>query len=375
MSLFDDENSRSGNVERSQNSENFYYTGGMPPTAKTPSLTPHPWRRYFARNIDTGIYGSLWSAVVGFVFNVNLRQSSFWAFLDLAVVIVMMLLLEPLLISLFATTPGKAIFGIKVTAQDGRKLTYSEALDRTWGLFSKGMGYSIPIYNLVCVWRGYKMCKQGKTMPWDEEISFTIKDTRWWRSAVYILALIALSLVDYTVAQMQYLPPNRGEITVAEFAENYNYYTRFFGVDINGHGLDSNGRWIAPTAESIDFNLNTEFLPELEFELENGYVQSVSFFYELENQDKYIEDKLIMLSLSLVGAQKEIGPFSGVFSRIANEIDENPYGADLIPRSFDFVVAGVRMYCATEMEGYEAFMGYPESADVNYFSMEFSMTK
>ena len=380
MSLFDDENGRVSGGEESQNRENFYYTGGMPPPVSPLSQGGYPWRRYLARSIDTGIYGTIWAAVAGHFFKMMmLDRADFWSILDLVVVIVMMLLLEPLFISLFGTTPGKVIFGIRITAPDGKRLTYSEALDRTWGLFTKGMGYNIPIYSLVCSWRCYKVCKQGDTMPWDEEISFSVKDTRGWRTFAFVLAFVALVALDVTVAMMQYLPPNRGEITIEEFAENYNYYARFFGVDIDGYALDAKGRWFELPTREEHFNLNADFIPELEFELENGYVQSVSFFYEIEDQNEFIggfESKLLVLSLSFICAQKEMRSFSNAFVNIAEVFDRVGVRLNLVPPDFDFIEAGVRVNCDTEASGYDIFMDSSlVSAEGTYFSMDFSMTK
>ena len=383
MSFFDDDGNGI-NVDNDDEAREYgYYSDREPPTAeKTLPQNRYPWRRYFARSIDTGIYGSAWSAAAAVFFKVDLLDNTdFKAILDLAVVIVMTLLLEPLFISLFKTTPGKAIFGIKITAKDGRKLTYSEALDRTWGLFTKGMGYNIPVYSLVCSWRSYKACKLGKNMPWDEELSFTLKDTRGWRAAVCVLAVAALAATDVTVAMSRYLPPNRGEITIAEFAENYNYYARYFGMEQSGMSMDSKGRWVDSATQDENFIvMGTEFLPELEFELEDGHVQSVSFFYELENQDKHIDgitNKLTLLTFSLVGAQKEIGPFSNAFTQMVNEIDR-PVGQNNFPSGdFDFIEAGVQARCVVEAEGYDAITGRPseENREDNYFCMEFSLTK
>lgn len=83
-----------------------------------------PWRRFWARELDMMLYGLLVSRLLrGFL----LRES-----LTALLTLVAMLLLEPLLLYLLGTTPGKAIFGIRVTNTEEGRLSYTRGLERTW---------------------------------------------------------------------------------------------------------------------------------------------------------------------------------------------------------------------------------------------------
>ncbi|MEG2116450.1 MAG: MerR family transcriptional regulator, partial [Clostridia bacterium] len=85
---------------------------------------PLPWQRFFARDIDLLIYGLISTFFLEYVMvyqNVivaNLLQ------------IALMLIFEPLLLSTFGTTIGKACFGLKLRNADGTKLSYSVAFMR-----------------------------------------------------------------------------------------------------------------------------------------------------------------------------------------------------------------------------------------------------
>lgn len=106
----------------------------------------HPWRRFLARTFDIFIYNILWSAFLAFAFHVNLgARSNLGNLLDSFITIAMMLVLEPLWLHLLGTTPGKVIFGLRIETSDGRRLSYGEGLERTWGVIGAGMGYNIPI--------------------------------------------------------------------------------------------------------------------------------------------------------------------------------------------------------------------------------------
>lgn len=110
----------------------------------------HPWRRYFARMTDIALCNLLWSLVVGFAFCSNLSARGGWAaILDAAATLALLLFLGLLSLRLTGTTPGKAIFGLRLDRPGGERLSYAEALDRTWLVIGKGLGYGIPIYNIV----------------------------------------------------------------------------------------------------------------------------------------------------------------------------------------------------------------------------------
>lgn len=110
----------------------------------------YPWRRFLARILDLSIYSTLWSIILILVFHVNLAtRSSIENIFNTIISLVIMLFLEPLWLHLSGTTPGKAIFGLRIEDSEGRRLRYLEGFERTWGVLSSGMGYNFPIYNLV----------------------------------------------------------------------------------------------------------------------------------------------------------------------------------------------------------------------------------
>lgn len=204
----------------------------------------HPWRRYLARMFDVFLYRLLWAAVLAFAFHINLQARSSWGnLLDSFIAITIMLFLEPLWLNLFGATPGKAIFGLRIETPDGRHLSYGEGLERTRGVIGTGMGYNIPIYSLVRLWKSYKLCSENEPQPWDESISYTLKNTKWYRAVLYIGANVALCAVLVTIIFAQQLPPNRGDLTVAEFVENHNFYAQHFGISFGSEYLDQNGNW------------------------------------------------------------------------------------------------------------------------------------
>lgn len=339
----------------------------------------HPWRRFLARMFDIFIYNTLWSAFIAFAFHINLAdRSNLGKLVDSFIVTVIMLGVEPLWLHLFGTTPGKAIFGLRIEAPDGRRLSYSEGLARTWGVIAAGMGYSIiPIYNLVRLWKSYKLCSENETQPWDESISYTIKDTKKYRGVLYVGAYAAVMVVLAMVISAQQLPPNRGELTVAEFAENYNYYIKLLGIEPGNKYLDESGKWVEKEFDgTVYFETGHAENPEYQFTIENGYVTGISFAVEIRNSKEWIDSydtQMILASFAFAGAQNEVGLFSKIPGRIVKQIQNNSF------EDFHFAEAGITFTCDIEHSGYGSVPHYfampEEDAEETYFSLNFSMNK
>lgn len=338
----------------------------------------HPWRRYFARLFDIMLYDVLWSAFLAFAFHVNIvARSNIGNFLDSFAAIFLMLLLEPFWLHLFGTTPGKTIFGLRIETTDGRLLFYREGFIRTWDIIGKGMGFNIPIYNLIRLWKSYELCIKKKPQPWDDSMSYTIRDTKWYRTMYYIAAHAAVLAVSFTIISAQQLPPNRGDITVAEFVENYNYYAKLFHIDFGNQYLNENGKW---AEKDFDGNVHIEIghteEPEYNFTTENGYVTEVSLAVEIKNNDTMISsynNEMFLASLAFAGSQNQMKLYSKIPRRIAQQIEDNTF------EDFHFNEAGVNFTCDTEYSGYSDFASdflYPsENISEKYFILNFSVHK
>jgi len=338
----------------------------------------HPWRRYLARMFDIFMYDILWSAFLAFVFHVNLAaRNNLLSLFNSFAAIAIMLVLEPLWLYLFGTTPGKAIFGLRIETPEGRRLSYGEGLERTWGVIGAGMGYNIPIYNLIRLWKSYKLCSEKETQPWDESISYTLKDTKWYRGVFYTGAYAAAFVVLLMIMSAQRLPPNRGDLTVAEFVENHNYYAKFLGVDFGNEYLDENGKWAEKEFDGTAYiEIGHTERPEYHFTIEDGYVTGVSFEIEIKNNEDWInsyDTQMVLASLAFAGAQNEMRLFSKIPSQIVKQIDSNTF------KDFQFAEAGIKFTCDTEYSGYvdlqPHFLVPEENAAGTYFSLKFSMNK
>ncbi len=225
---------------------------------------PHPWRRFFARFLDRLYYYIVFCLIWYFMLKQYPLREIVSMGAEIIVVEAMFIFIEPLFLMSWVSTPGKALFGVRLFHKSGRKLTYGEGLRRTLLRLRWGLGFMIPVYGLYRLYVSYRTCKEGKTLPWDEDVRFVIPEKVHYVKYITVTAcLAAANVLLYCQGE---LPKNRGDLTVSEFVENYNRAAAYMGEDIV---LYEDG-----TAEGA------ENVPVFEFGTdENGTLDSVSFIW------------------------------------------------------------------------------------------------
>lgn len=315
-----------------------------------------PWRRFFARQLDVFVYSTIWMLFVSFVLGENiLNQSNAADFRDTVMGLLMMLVIEPAMLSSFGTTVGKWIFGFYITDNYGRRLSYKQAFSRTWNVFLWGMGLVfIPFFNIYRYWKSFQTCANGETLSWEWESNMIQRDEKPWRFGACIAFYIAGFFVFLLSYEIVRLPKHRGEITVAEFCDNYNRFAEFYGIG-NGSYLDENGSWVEKETPQGVFTLEISFVdsPKLQyiFTEENDIMTGMSFSWKRNSgggkwMDGYSDERLLAI-LSFVCAQKGYGPFSKEMNDIIKQVQEEPF------EDMDFERYGIKISCDQEYSGYE----------------------
>jgi uncharacterized RDD family membrane protein YckC len=67
------------------------------------------------------------------------------------------------------TTPGKWLFKINVRDSRGRKLSFSDALNRSFSVLFKDMGAGIPFISLFALLSSKSKLKKDGITTWDED--------------------------------------------------------------------------------------------------------------------------------------------------------------------------------------------------------------
>ncbi len=333
-----------------------------------------PWRRFFARSFDLSTYSVIWNAFLTPVVNLHLlsRTGLLWLMAELAASACLMFLIEPVLLTLAGTTPGKFLFGIHVRGTDGGRLPYGMALARTWGVFGKGMGYFIPGYQLFRQYRSYKECKNGEMLYWEMD-SVLCLDRRFLpaRAAVYLASFAVFAGVNFWINQFGAVPVHRGDITVAEYCENFNRLQDYYDIQLplnylqegpalamveaGGRSaamyLKEDGTWEEKDSMSMLASVGQPELPRIRFTEENGVMTGMHFTISCPDGNMWIPsygELLSLCSLSWICSQEDYS----VFSMSPYKIRKKAMDSAKYFESFSIASSGAAVDCEMNYEGY-----------------------
>lgn len=342
-----------------------------------------PWRRYFARALDWAVYSLIWDCILMFGFHINIANLGLGLqLLGFVVEMVLLMVLEPLQLSLFGTTLGKWILGLHVLHNDDRKLSLIEAFERTGIVLCYGYGLCIPILSLITLWKSCKSCINGEELAWAYDSRLILRDQKNFRVVLYVAARAALLGVTVLTAILAMSPVHRGELTVAEFCENYRILAKFFDLE-SGYTLDDNGNWIDSTpnkGEIIFLSLNIHDHPKFIFETDSeGKIQKISFKIEdyisadtpkeRRKEVPNCQNQMQLAVLAFVAAQEEFPLFSSARDDMLDIISNHVFS------DYVFTESGVNVTCEVEWKGYDQSYNRLisiEEEESSYY-MEFSM--
>ena len=337
-----------------------------PPAADSLPVVRHPWRRFLARMLDHGLCLLLLDAflVLGlrFTFGDDLLSTLVQDYLAWGI----QFLLEPLLLAAWGTTPGKWIFGLKVRNADGGKLTFGEAAARLAALFRYGEGWGIPFYELYRNYKSYRACSDGEVLPWDEGLSYTIRDESGLRGLAWAGAVALDFGLLFLLGLQLTMPPVRHPLMIGTFAENYNDVLRQY--HLNGLTLDMAGKWVVPQGTlSLDnpppiFHYDTTG---------DGLLTGVSFFYDGAPDFVWAGPKTEhAVFLAMLAAQPEAELFNWL-----SLVDQAGGQMGDSYEDYHFTQAGLTVTNEVEYSGYRLVGGYlrPEAGETQTFSQHFSI--
>ena len=131
-----------------------------------------PWSRFFARSIDYSLFG--WFVDVIFS-GIGIDSDQYYiVFLSWIIYIP----IEAIMLTAFATTPGKFLFGLRVRSLYANKITFKIALKRSFLVFLKGEAIGLPIIAFVAIQIAYSRLKETRSTLWDDEMKTEVVRVR-----------------------------------------------------------------------------------------------------------------------------------------------------------------------------------------------------
>lgn len=323
------------------------------------SVFPHPFIRSLARFIDLMIYIFIANLLFRFILKTEpvtlavLTSESagvvtlWWQ----ALIYVMMFTLEPVMLHLFATTPGKLLFGLKLYGANGSKLTWKEAYRRSFRLFRFGFGFCIPFFSFIRICMSLIACGRKQPLPWDVEIRYTApKKLRFIAFPVALLLLLAISSLDTLTSSAGEIPSNSLPLTREQFEENCSHIVRY---------------------DSIVFSEVPDYVIGYD---ESGHVKSITYEISCED-DEYIYEKyygMYVAFMAFVGAS----PDSGLVA-LSPTIIDLCFGNCFETYSYEY--SGFRITNTVEMTGYsrniiQNYLYRSADSDIHTYHQIFNIT-
>ena len=146
----------------------------------------HPWRRLFARTVDTCTSGFALFLLLIISFGAMMpdQAAGFAKAIENPIIAGVVLYLiwlpaEAFFLSMFGTTPAKWLFGIRVAQPSGNLLSFPDALNRSFLVFVQGVGLGIPLVALFTQLFAYRRLTTTGTTLWDTSANAVVLHKKW----------------------------------------------------------------------------------------------------------------------------------------------------------------------------------------------------
>ena len=154
------------------------------PDASAPEPEPartvqRPGRRFGARLVDTIVYVMVISFIAGlFLPDLATQMPADPAKMNPFIKVPVTLglaLIEGLVFHLWGTTPGKALFGIRVTTEEGDRLSMSQSFARPLQVWVLGLGLGLPLLDLLVPLVSFFHLRGGNPAFWDKAMRLRVE--------------------------------------------------------------------------------------------------------------------------------------------------------------------------------------------------------
>lgn len=159
-------------------------------------VEPRPWRRYWARMLDTYVFSLVIAVPILLIFpDVAKVNSAVLGMLILPLTIP----LEALMLSSWGWTPGKGLMRVEVRNASGGKLPIDVAMARGIGVWIKGLGIGAPILSLFTHIAAFRRLNDLGETSWDLVEDCRVRHARvgamrWLALTALLMAFIALMI-------------------------------------------------------------------------------------------------------------------------------------------------------------------------------------
>ena len=288
----------------------------------------HPWRRYFARIFDYGWITLLISTLFYVVFRIRPLSNWLAIFIQYGSLLLAMPI-QAMMLHVWGTTPGKWLFGLTVLSENGNKLDYEIAMNREWQALLRGYGLGLPIFSIVRLIMSYCFYRDAR-LNWDDNTEIQYNSLGRKRKVLVAAAVICLTFCRLWVTADEMLPKYRGELTVEEFAQNYNFYAKMGNEDAVKMHPDGSFTNTSDNVVIIDIaaaeSTNKDHM--FEFDEINGKIETISYQNTWSDVAllRPVTYKCQMAALTAIMSQRGTNVFDLI--QVARLVDNSDYTSD-----------------------------------------------
>ncbi|WP_462408681.1 RDD family protein [Neobacillus sp. Marseille-QA0830] len=131
-----------------------------------------PFVRFLARLFDLSVFSLILMALVSIFSPKLIMESSHILFFIAS--LVLYILVEAFILSLFGNTLGKTLLHTKLKTVDGQPIHFLTALKRSLFVNTAGLGLGVPILNVICSVISYFDLKKHKSSQWDKHFGTVV---------------------------------------------------------------------------------------------------------------------------------------------------------------------------------------------------------
>jgi len=168
-----------------------------------------PWVRYWARMFDLAVYTLFFGVLIGIFLPETVLENTSGLALDILVLFTW-IFFESLLLAFVGTTPGKALFRIRLRIQGCDSIPFLNAFYRSLRVWWRGFGAGLPLVSVFTLWHAETVLEEDGITSWDKDGVFevTYKKIGIFRAAFGVVFLVLFHglIVFEMIRDFQNLP-------------------------------------------------------------------------------------------------------------------------------------------------------------------------
>jgi uncharacterized RDD family membrane protein YckC len=171
-----------------------------------PASVTHPWRRYFARILDTTFFVVVFFLFIGILFPSlfdsppakGAERAMEWLYQIAGFVAYAPF--EAFCMHIFGNTVGKALYGIRVSAPTGGNMGLAVASKRSFHVLVRGIGLGIPVVCLITLLTSYNTLRHDGVTSWDRQLGCVVTHHPLSHLRIFMLTAAWIVLILILVA-------------------------------------------------------------------------------------------------------------------------------------------------------------------------------